>query len=228
MAGRPQFSDYQAKLRRKKEDRLPLVLELYKKGYSMRQIRAEVMQRLGISSYSLGTVKKDVDGMLKEWRDERIRDTDSLVQIELSRIDDVTREAWDAWDKSKTDFEKKKSSQKGVVADGDGEKDGDGDIVTTELQRRVEEMRCCGDPRYLDIIDKQSKERRKILGLYAPEKQEITGSFSFADFLMKTAIVDENGKPAQPINGFSAGVPIDPTNDNEDVGNEDRREDTGR
>jgi len=196
MKGRPQFSQYQDTLKRKKEDRLPFVLELYKKGFSFRQIRLEIMNRFDLKSYSLGTVKKDIDSILKEWRDERIRDTDSLVQIELSRIDDITREAWDAWDKSKTDFEKKNTSQKGVMGGRKKKSDvsEDDEITTTEMQRRIEEMRCYGDPRYLDVIDRQNKERRKILGLYAPEKQEITGGLSFTEFLIKTATIDGDNK----------------------------------
>ena len=43
--------------------RLEIVSELFKKGYTYRVIRQEVMKRLDLQSYSLDTVKKDVDAL---------------------------------------------------------------------------------------------------------------------------------------------------------------------
>lgn len=161
--------------RREAEYRRVIVAELYRHGYSYREIREEVMNRLGIAKYSLKTVHDDIKALLAEWREMRQLDIDELQQLELQRIEETIKEAWAAWEKSKTDYDKKRSKQFGVpAAKGEGG-NGDNSIETTALEQSKEEVVQSGDVRYLDIIHKVSVERRKILGLYAPVKREITG-----------------------------------------------------
>ena len=76
--------------------RLDIVATLYKRGYSYRAIREEVMARLDLPAYSLRTVHKDVQRLLAEWRAARIENIDLTVQLELNRIDDLVKEAWEA------------------------------------------------------------------------------------------------------------------------------------
>ena len=65
------------------------------------------------------------------------------------------------------------------------------DRVTVKVEQQKEEIICYGDPRYLDIIHKLLIERRKLLGLYAPEKREISGNVSFEQLLMQTGIIED-------------------------------------
>lgn len=169
--------------------RLDIIAGLYKRGYSYREIREEVMARLDLKSYSLRTVHKDVQQLLEEWRETRIENFDHAVQLELERIDEIIKEAWAAWDKSKTDYEKKKAKQQGIPGGGE---DGEGnDVITVKMEQQREEVICYGDPRYLEVVHKNLIERRKLLGLYSPEKKEISGDLSFASLLMQTGVVDE-------------------------------------
>ena len=96
------------KQRQMKLARLEIVAQLFKRGYSRRKIREEVKNRLDLKSYSLGTVQSDVQTLLAEWREDRIENTDDLVQLELERIDDAVRELWEQWEKSKTDYNKRR------------------------------------------------------------------------------------------------------------------------
>lgn len=172
--------------------RLDIIAQLYKRGYSYRQIREEVMARLDLQAYSLRTVHKDVQTLLAEWRETRIENLNHAVQLELERIDDLTREAWEAWEKSKLGGDKVRTKQTGVPQqtgdDGDGS---EGGIATIKLERTSEEVNANGDPRFLEVIHKNAIERRKLLGLYSPEKREIAGDLSFTNLLMQTSIVDE-------------------------------------
>ena len=59
------------------------------------------------------------------------------------------------------------------------------------MEQQREEVICYGDPRYLEVVHKNLIERRKLLGLYSPEKKEISGDLSFTNLLMQTGIVDE-------------------------------------
>ena len=169
--------------------RLEIVSNLYKRGYSYRKIREEVMKRLDLSTYSLQTVKNDVQTLLEEWRESRLEDTDELVTLELARIDDTCRELWEQWEKSKTDYNKTQRKQKDSPS-RDAET-GQTSIRTYQTERTETEVICLGDPSYIAEIRKQLEERRKLLGLYAPEKKEVSGGLSFASLLVESGMIDE-------------------------------------
>lgn len=168
-------------LRKKlKEARLVVVGELYKKGYSMREIREEVLKRGEKETYSLRTVKNDVDTLLAEWRKTRLDDVDMAIQLELDAINDQIKELWIAWDRSKTDQKLKSKKQSGIAAKGGKAvsatgslTDTDSRIQTTAIEQSEKDQIQFGDPRYQDLINKLRMERRKLLGLYAADKSEL-------------------------------------------------------
>lgn len=175
--------------------RMDILGGLYKRGYSYREMRSEVMARLGLKSYSLETVKNDIDSLLEEWRSTRIKDVDLALQLELERIDTLIKEAWDAWEKSKENYKKVKNSQKGVP--GVPELDEEGNekppqVVTVEMRQNSEDVVSYGDPRYLEVINKLLIERRKLLGLYKPDQHELSGELGFYNMLMKTGQTDKS------------------------------------
>lgn len=148
--------------------RMNIVAELKAKGWSLRPIREEVMKRMGLETYSIRTTALDVKRVLKEWRDERLENTDDMVTEELAKIARTEREAWEAWEKSKVDHTRQRETMTGRATNG-------GKMSPVAGVKSEESVYACGDTRYLDIINKVSMERRKLLGLYAPEKQELTG-----------------------------------------------------
>lgn len=169
--------------------RLEIVAKLYKRGYSIRKIRDEVMRRLDLPTYSLQTVHKDVRTLLDEWRESRLDDLDDALELELQRIDDTVRELWEQWEKSKTDYSKTESKQKGSPS---RDKDtGQTTIRTFQTERKETEVVSLGNPAYISEIRQQLAERRKLLGLYAPEKKDVQGTMSFASFLMESGMLDE-------------------------------------
>lgn len=169
--------------------RLEIVSGLFKKGYSRRKIREEVMKRLNIETYSLQTVQKDIQTLLDEWREARLEDTDELVTLELARIDDTCRELWEQWEKSKENYTKQTRKQKGSPS-RDAET-GQTSIKTYQTERTDTEVIMLGDPTYIAEIRKQLEERRKLLGLYAPEKTEVSGGLSFASLLVESGMLEE-------------------------------------
>lgn len=169
--------------------RLEIVSNLYKRGYSYRKIKEEVMKRLDLKTYSLQTVKRDIQTLLDEWRESRIEDTDELVTLELARIDDTCRELWEQWEKSKENFTRQTRKQKGSPT-RDAET-GQTSIRTYQTERTETDVQGLGDPSYIAEIRKQLEERRKLLGLYAPEKKELSGGLSFASLLVESGMIDE-------------------------------------
>lgn len=168
------MSEAQQRRRRQvKISRLEIVSSLYKRGYSIRKIQSEVMKRLELTTYSTATVKRDIDTLLAEWRASRLEDMDMALQLELERIDETVAELWEQWEKSKTDYSKTSRKQKGSpVKDS---KTGTSAIKTFQTEKTETEVIRLGDPSYIAEIRQQLTERRKLLGLYASTRTEITG-----------------------------------------------------
>ncbi len=151
----------------------------------MRKIQSEVMKRLGLDTYSTATVKRDIDTLLKEWRESRMEDMDLALQLELERIDEAVRDLWEQWEKSKTDYTKTSSKRKGAPVND--KKTGSSTIKTFQKEETEAEVIRLGDTSYIAEIRQQLAERRKLLGLYAPDKRGYTGR---QDIDIKT-----NGEP---------------------------------
>lgn len=168
------MSEAQQRRRRQlKISRLEIVSSLYKRGYSIRKIQAEVMKRLCLTTYSTATVKRDIDTLLAEWRESRLEDMDMALQLELERIDETVAELWEQWEKSKQDYTKTTSKRKGKPVKD--EKTGKGALKTYQKEETEAEIIRLGDTSYIAEIRQQLTERRKLLGLYASTRTEITG-----------------------------------------------------
>lgn len=193
----------QKKRNQVKEARLEIVAQLYKRGNSVRKIRDEVMRRLDLPKYSTSTVHSDIQTLLQEWRENRYKDMDDALELELARIDETVQELWDQWEKSKADYVQTTRTRKGApVKNGSGnEEGGDGQqqqqqpqreqMRTYNVERTEKEVIGLGNTAYIAEIRQQLMERRKLLGLYAPEKREMSGTMSFAQLLMESGKIDE-------------------------------------
>lgn len=169
------------KQRQLREARLEIVAQLYKRGYSVRKIAKEVQARLQLAKVpNPSTIQSDIKKLLNEWREYRLDNIEDRMQLELERIDDCIIELWNAWEKSKTDYTQEQAKQKGSPIAGDAKKHS-----ITEIEQQRKEIRKFGDVSYITEIRQQLAERRKLLGLYAPDKREVTGA---------------NGTPLNPAN----------------------------
>ena len=150
------------------ELRIALVGELYLKRYSYRKIAKMVYERLNLDYLpSTATIKRDVEKTLKEWQKDRIENNDHLILIELKTIDETIAILWDQWEKSCTDVELENVKKKGDVSL-------EGKISTKQIERLTRQVKKEGNVAYISEIRAQLQERRKLLGLYAPEvKKEI-------------------------------------------------------
>ncbi len=159
-----------------KQGRMVIVADLYKRGWSISKIAAEVRSRMN-TTCSTRTVWRDIQDLLEEWRSLRINDVDQRLQLELERIDDAVSELWEQWDKSKENWVREYNKRTGVpVPVGDGSGGGEQtEIQTVKRENTTENVVGLGDPRYIAEIRQQLAERRKLLGLYAATKTEVTG-----------------------------------------------------
>ena len=170
--------------------RMEIVSQMYLRQHSLRQIRAEVMKRLNLETYSLRTVQSDIKTILEELQQQRLDNTEYALQLELERINDTCRELWEQWQKSKEDYTRVVKKRKGIPQFGDE----GGKSKTTSIESQESAIISFGDVAYIAEIRKQLQERRKLLGLYAPEKKEVSGELSFANILMESGMLDEAEK----------------------------------
>ena len=145
------------------QQRMQIVAPLWRKSWTLNEIREEVMKQLGLQTYSLKCVYTDVQRLIKEWQEERLESTEDKITAELARIDLVIKEAWAAWEKSKEDYKKRERRDKGKPRRRvNGEQLS---VQAIESMRKESEVRAMGEPRYLDIILKAMQQRCKLLGL---------------------------------------------------------------
>lgn len=156
--------------RQLKTARLDIIAELYKRGYSLRKITEEVKRRLNIPKLAVSTTYNDVQTLLKEWRESRIENIDQALQLELERIDDTTAELWEQWDKSKEEAQKTTTTRSGRIKGK-----GNTGIETDAVSESRTNVGGLGNPAYIAEIRQQLIERRKLLGLYAPEARQVKG-----------------------------------------------------
>jgi hypothetical protein len=132
--------------------------------------RVEIMRRYleGQTQYKIGrdlqldqsTVARDLRTIRETWVDRQM-ESFSLHKAEaLARIDNLEREAWEAWHRSQAEFN---SSMREQIS---GDKN-----QTRHMQRRA---RAVGQAAYLAAIQWCIDRRIKLLGLDAPHKIDIT------------------------------------------------------
>lgn len=158
-----------------KQGRMVIVAQLYKRGWSVQKIAEEVRTRMN-TTCSTRTIWNDIQDLLKEWQQTRVQDVDARLQLELERIDDCVAELWEQWDKSKEDWVREHNKRIGVPVEAGG--GGDSEQTTIQTVRRenlTENIVGLGNPAYMAEIRQQLMERRKLLGLYAATKTEVTG-----------------------------------------------------
>lgn len=169
------------KQRQKRLARLEIVAELYKKGYSVRKICQEVQARLQLPKLPCpNLIQQDKKLLLDEWREYRLGNVDELVTLELARIDDCIMELWEAWEKSKEDYTEGWQKQKAIPVSPKKTEDGkalqgEGASKVIYAEQQQAKKRGCGNVAYISEIRQQLAERRKLLGIYAPERSELTG-----------------------------------------------------
>lgn len=130
------------------------VAALYVRHYSLREIEAEV----GVDH---ATVGRDLAALREEWLASSLMDFNARKAEELSRLDQLERVAWSAWERSCRDAEK--TVKKRVPA-------GDGHRVETTHTREGQ----AGDPRFLERVGWCIDRRCELLGLDPPKRQEMT------------------------------------------------------
>lgn len=161
----------------------------------VRQVRfVDIVAHFGFSE---PTIAKDIREVHRRWRTQANIDIERRVSEELDRLASVEREAWTAWLRSIEERRQVSVLQEDPnlpllpanptlkeierIAEEawvqvDEPKSEESPDKPNGVRRRIDirHMQSNGEPRFLEIILRCSAERRKLLGLDAPTKVDIT------------------------------------------------------
>lgn len=140
-----------------RENDLVFCTDLFLRGYSYRQISDLLNQRnakMGLDYAIVPPMRvyKDLKQILINWKREHEENIDLYITKELSKLDKIEAELWDAWERSK----------KRIVSK----------IRQSGLKTERSET-FAGNPRYLDLVLSVQQRRAKLLGLDAPVKVDL-------------------------------------------------------
>lgn len=140
-----------------RENDLVFCTDLFLRGYSYRQIADLLNQRnakIGLDYAIVPPMRvyKDLKQLLINWKREHEENIDLYITKELSKLDKIEAELWDAWERSK----------KRIVSK----------IRQSGLKTERSET-FAGNPRYLDLVLSVQQRRAKLLGLDAPVKVDL-------------------------------------------------------
>ena len=140
-----------------RENDLVFCTDLFLKGYSYRQISDLLNKRnakMGLDYAIVPPMRvyKDLKQLLINWKREHEENIDLYITKELSKLDKIEAELWDAWERSK----------KRIVSK----------IRQSGLKTERSET-FAGNPRYLDLVLSVQQRRAKFLGLDAPVKVDL-------------------------------------------------------
>lgn len=140
-----------------RENDLVFCTDLFLKGYSYRQISDLLNKRnakMGLDYAIVPPMRvyKDLKQLLINWKREHEENIDLYITKELSKLDKIETELWDAWERSK----------KRIVSK----------IRQSGLKTERSET-FAGNPRYLDLVLSVQQRRAKLLGLDAPVRVDL-------------------------------------------------------
>ena len=142
-----------------REESLHRIASLYLQQWT----QAEIAREVGLSQ---GMISNDLKLIQNRWREETAFNLDEAKGKELARLDALEREYWAAWERSKNERTKKRQETDGKA------KDGKPNVKKLSIQMEQRD----GNPAFLDGVRNCIADRRKLLGLDAPTKSELTGA----------------------------------------------------
>lgn len=152
-------------------DRTKLI-RMVSRDYSMEEIGREL-------NISTNRVYLEYKIILKQLRKERLDLTEEVIEQKLLEYKEIKREAWDAWERSKSSHIITKSKQ---TSGGMGGKLTYEDTQTTETR--------VGDNSYLAVVLECLKAEREIQGLDPEKKMRVSGNIINWDILANGIPVD--------------------------------------
>ena len=144
-------------------DRARLAQLLYT-GMTYSEIATQLSRETGIS-LTVSQIAYDVKKLREEWRSTRLGTYEAMVEQELQRLDVLEGMLWQAL-RDSTKPEKIKVIDKRMKKIGDDPNSDEAKAIIRGIKETIKTLKA--DPKVFHQILEVQKERRRLLGLYAP------------------------------------------------------------
>lgn len=172
-----------------RERDLVFISEGYLEGKTQAQIAAELSDQRPYS-LSRSTISLDLKLIHERWIETQLANFDLVKARELSRIDKLEREYWEAWERST----QKRVDLKTEVRDGRqfkiSEDDEEGKPHYKNVKRIREEYDQIGNADYLKGIERCIQLRIDILGLKTPTRINVDYTHEAAKYGIDEDMID--------------------------------------
>lgn len=144
------------------------VSDLIAKGFNDKQILDTVNRQYNLG-WDLKAVQVCKALLRKVWRAETACLMDDQIAQELAALQTQEKECWEAWEFSKKGIKHNTTRKERSI--------GNAPEGTYSLEEIItQDNTTAGDIKFMQHINELRKERRKLLGLYAPEKKNVSAS----------------------------------------------------
>jgi len=151
-----------------KERDLPVIANLYARGWNMHQIADFVRDNLypDRGAVTIRMVSKDIESIRKAWTESALIDFNEARGVEIAKLNALETAYWVAWEESRLPNEIDiESEDEEEIATRTGE------VVPTKSKHKSKEKRTReGNFLFLQGVERCVINRCKILGLFEPEK----------------------------------------------------------
>lgn len=167
------------------------VSDYYAKGFNDKEILDIINQDYGFE-WTIQKLRVLKDMLRKYWRSQTTDNMDDQINEEVNACNVQLRELWKAFEFSKRGVQRETTR----FTHSSGESD---ELTFDQDETVTVKETTAGDTKIMAQIIEVSKEKRKLLGLYAPEKKSGAGGGGGND--IKIAIVGSNGEAAGNVLG---------------------------
>lgn len=182
--------------------------DLYAKGFNDEQVQSVVNEKYNVD-WNLTQVRTMKTIIRKLWRAQMAADMNEQITEEVNAINVQIKECWEAWERSK------KGNTSKTTRNAESQGDVPGSENTYSLtETLLKEDTNTGEVKYMSLINELGKEKRKLLGLYAPEKREVKGDGNTA---IQINVVGGEKEAAQALDSVLFGMKKQPEPENTSV-----------
>lgn len=143
------------------------VSDLLAKGFNNQQIVETIKNKYNLD-WTIRQVNIVKELLHKMWRCEIAHTMNDQIAREVATIDTQIKETWEAWEFSKKGITHKKNRKENSKSEAP-------EMAYDLTEIITEEDTSAGDVKFLQHLNDLGKEKRKLLGLYAPEKKSDDG-----------------------------------------------------
>jgi predicted transcriptional regulator len=152
----------QARTRNDIAERRVRVARLRSRGLT----QAEIAQVLKVNA---ATISRDLAALRETWADEALTETDVIVRREIEMLEEVIREAWAQWERSKKDIRRSRTVTKPPAVGASGK-------LANQVETTQETTGRLADPRYLEQARKAAERISELYGVAKLLKVEHSGA----------------------------------------------------